>query len=150
MGINEEDAVIVGLLRRVHVVLETLWCAREYRQNVVDVASTLSAVLDSLQLQPLFKFEQAFQTGNKWEQELAEGSFQEIRRELSRITGKLLMRSFSSNRELHASLARHKQHQAICAIMTELSDGMRTKRPFSISALPLIARHLRELALFTV
>jgi glutamate dehydrogenase len=149
-GISEGDAIALGLLRRVHVVLETLWCAREYRQNVRDVATAISAISDSLQLQPLFKFEQALQGGNKWEQELADGSFQEIRRELSRIAGKLLSRSQTSTLELHTLLAAHKQHQAICAIMAEVSDGMRTKRPFSISVLPLIARHLRELALFTV
>lgn len=148
-GIPEGDAVALGLLRRVHVVLETLWCAREYRQNVRDVAAAISAISDSLQLQPLFKFEQALQGGNKWEQELAEGSFQEIRRELSRIAGKLLSRSHTSNGEPYTVLASYKQHQAICAIMTEVCDGMRTKRPFSISVLPLIARHLRELALCT-
>jgi glutamate dehydrogenase len=149
-GLPESDAVILGLLRRVHVALETLWCAREYRHNVKDVAATLAQVLDGMELQPLFKFEQALQAGNKWEQELAEGSFQEIRRELSRITGKLLSRSLASSREISATLAKHKQHQAIRDIMSEINDGMRTKRPFSISVLPLIARHLRELALFTV
>lgn len=149
-GIPEQDAIILSLLRRVHVVLETLWCAREYRQNVGDVAATLSDVFDSLQLQPIFKFEQTLQAGNKWEQELAEGSYQEIRRELSRITGKLLSRSFASSKELRESLGKHKQHAAICAIMSEVSDGIRTKRPFSVSVLPLLARHLRELALFTV
>jgi glutamate dehydrogenase len=149
-GVPENDAVILSLLRRVHVVLEILWCAREYRQNVKDVAATLSSVLDSLQLQPLFKFEQTLQVVNKWEQELAEGSFQEIRRELSRITGKLLSRSFATESELHASLTRHKQHHAICEIMSEISEGVRTRRPFTISVLPLIVRHLRELALFTV
>jgi len=149
-GLEEEDAVVASLLRRVHVVLEILWCAREYRQSVKDVAATLSYVFDNLQLQPLFKYEQALHSGNKWEQELAEGSFQEIRRELSRITGKLLARSCTSAGEVSAVLSKHKQHQAICAIMSEISDGMRTKRPFSISVLPLISRHLRELALFTV
>jgi glutamate dehydrogenase len=149
-GLLENDAIILGLLRRVHVVLETLWCAREYRHNVKEVAATLAQVLDSMELQPLFKFEQALQTGNKWEQELAEGSFQEIRRELSRITGKLLSRSLASSKEISLTLAKHKQHQAVRDIMSEINDGMRTKRPFSISVLPLIARHLRELALFTV
>jgi glutamate dehydrogenase len=146
-GLHQDDAVIVGLLRRVNVVLETLWCAHEFRQDVKDVAAMLAQVLDSMELQPLFKFEQSLQTGNKWEQELAEGSFQEIRRELSRITGKLLSQSLATSRELSVALATHKQYYAIRAIMSEISDGMRTKRPFPISALPLIARHLRELAL---
>ncbi len=148
-GLHEGDAIIIGLLRRVHVVLETLWCAREYQQNVQDVASTLTQVLDSMELQQLFKFEQALQAGNKWEQELAEVSFREIRRELSRITGKLLSRSVASSKEISLTLAKHKQHQAVRDIMTEVNDGMRTKRPFSISVLPLIARHLRELGLMT-
>jgi ubiquinone biosynthesis protein UbiJ len=102
-----------------------------------------------MELQQLFKFEQALQAGNKWEQELAEVSFREIRRELSRITGKLLSRSVASSKEISLTLAKHKQHQAVRDIMTEVNDGMRTKRPFSISVLPLIARHLRELGLMT-
>ncbi len=146
-GLSQGDAIILGLLRRVHSVLETLWCAREYRHQVQDVAATLALVIDSMELQLLFKFEQALQAGNKWEQELAEGSFQEIRRELSRITGKSLSRSLTSSKDISATLAKHKQHQAVRDIMSEINDGMRTKRPFSISVLPLIARHLRELSL---
>jgi glutamate dehydrogenase len=144
-GLSESDARNLSLLRRIHVALETLWCAREYKQDVRDVATTLAVVLNDLQLQPLFKFGQALQSGNRWEQELADGSFQEIRRELSRITGKLLLRPDRGSAEGIATLARYKPHQTIRAIMSEVNDGMRTKRPFSISVLPLIARNLREL-----
>lgn len=145
-GLSESDARNLSLLRRIHIALETLWCAREYKQNVKDVAVTLSLLMDDLQLQPLFKFGQALQSGNKWEQELAEGSFQEIRRELSHITGRLLARPGRNNSEIVTTLAKHKQHQTVRAIMSEVNDGMRTKRPFSISVLPLIARNLRELS----
>lgn len=146
-GLSQQDAVIASLLRRVHVVLEILWCAREYKQDIKEVAAHLSEVLELLHLQPLFKYEQANRSGNKWEQELAEYSFKEIRRELSRITGNILCYRSQNAVNQSFALSQAKQIGAIHSIMSDIIDGMRTKRPFSVSVLPLIARHLRELAL---
>jgi hypothetical protein len=128
----------------VHVVLEILWCAREYKQDVTKVASTLSEVLGTFQLNTIFKFEQGLNAANKWEQELADGSFQEIRRELSKITGEILTNSETQRVSVAEKLLRLKECQAVRAIMTEINDGIRLRRPFSISVLPLVAKHLRD------
>jgi len=143
-GVSENDAIVLSLLRRVHVVLEILWCAREYKQDVTKVASTLSEVLGTFQLNTIFKFEQGLNAANKWEQELADGSFQEIRRELSKITGEILTNSETQRVSVAEKLLRLKECQAVRAIMTEINDGIRLRRPFSISVLPLVAKHLRD------
>jgi glutamate dehydrogenase len=143
-GASENDATVLSLLRRVHVVLEILWCAREYKQDVTKVAATLSEVLDTFQLHTIFKFEQGLNAANKWEQELADGSFQEIRRELSKITGEILTNTDTQRVSVAEKLLRLKECQAVRAIMAEVNDGIRLRRPFTISVLPLVAKHLRD------
>jgi glutamate dehydrogenase len=145
LGVQQQDAVVLSLYRRIYVALEVLWCAREYRQDVTDVARVLSATFDSLSLSPLFAFENAFQAGNKWEQELAAGSFQEIRRGLSRITGTLLRQHQGVETTLKATLASCRHYGLISSLMQEVADGARSKRSLSVSILPLISRHIGAL-----
>lgn len=145
-GIKDVDSVVLSLLRRVHVVLEILWCSREYKQDVAKVASTLSEVLNTFELHTLFKFEQGLSTSNKWEQELADGAFQEIRRELSKIAGLILTKSGNDGQSVADKLLKHNQVQAVRAIIYEVNDGIRLRKPFSISVLPLVAKHVRETA----
>lgn len=146
-GVSDEDQIALSLLRRVQLVLEILWCSREFGAEVKEVARTLSEVLERLSLNSIFRYEQTLQTNNRWEQELAEGAYQEIRRALAKISGRIL----KSNAELSPSsldcfLARSREFGAITGIMQEVDESARLKRPFSISVLPLIARHLRDLA----
>jgi glutamate dehydrogenase len=146
LGVSEDDAVMLSLYRRVYVALEVLWCAREYSQDVTEVARVLSFVLEHLGLPPIFAFENTLQSTNKWEQELAAGAFQEIRRSLSCIVGTVLSRSNASEQSLAAQLSSQKHSSVILSIMKEVQDNMRSNRPFTISVLPLLARHIRELS----
>jgi NAD-specific glutamate dehydrogenase len=146
LGVREDDAVMLSLYRRVYVALEVLWCAREYSQDVTDVARVLSFVLAHLGLPPIFAFENTLQSSNKWEQELATGAFQEIRRSLSCIVGSVLSRSQDSEHTLALQLSSHKHCSVILSIMKEVQENIRSKRPFTISVLPLLARHIRELS----
>jgi glutamate dehydrogenase len=146
LGVHREDAVTLSLYRRIYVALEVLWCAREYQQDVTDVARTLSVLFDSLALSPLFAVESSFQSSNKWEQELAAGSFQEIRRGLSCITGTLLTQATLSESQILSALRTCRYHGLIQSVMQEVQDGARAKRPFSLSILPLISRHIRSLS----
>lgn len=146
LGVGKQDAITLSLYRRIYVALEVLWCAREYKQDVTDVARILSVLFDSLLLSPLFAVENSFQSSNKWEQELAAGSFQEIRRGLSCIAGTLLQRTTCSESAVLTALGACRYHSLIQSVMQEVQDGARTKRPFSLSILPLISRHIRALS----
>jgi glutamate dehydrogenase len=146
LGVRRQDAITLSLYRRIYVALEVLWCAREYKQDVTDVARILSTLFDSLSLSPLFAFESSFQSSNKWEQELAVGSFQEIRRGLSCIAGTLLVRTSRSESAVSTTLASCHYYGLIQSVMQEVQDGARAKRPFSLSILPLISRHIRALS----
>jgi glutamate dehydrogenase len=146
LGVRDNDAVVLSLYRRIYVTLEVLWCAREYSQDVTEVARVLSFVLEQLGLPPIFAFENTLQSTNKWEQELAAGAFQEIRRSLSCIVGTLLSRSHVSEAALAAQLSSQKHRDVILSIMKEVQDNVRSNRPFTISVLPLVARHIRELS----
>lgn len=146
LGVGLEDATTLGLYRRVYVALEVLWCAREFNADVTQVARLLSHVLEVLGLPPIFALENTLHSTNKWEQELAAGSFQEIRRSLSLMVGIFLQRSLNSPSSVLDCLADNRHKDAILAIMSEVHDGMRNKSPFTISVLPLIARHVRDLA----
>jgi glutamate dehydrogenase len=146
-GVTNEDCIVLSLLRRVHLVLEILWCSREFNLDVKDVALTLSTTFELLNLGSLFKHEQTLQTTNRWEQELAEGAYQDIRRELAKITGQLLaIKSNPSTEDVRNILSSSLSYTAISSTVSEINDGLRNKRGFSISVLPLIARHLRELS----
>jgi glutamate dehydrogenase len=146
-GVSYEDQIALSLLRRVHMVLEILWCSREFEADVKDVAQTISRVFEQLSLSSIFSYEQNLQTNNKWEQELAEGAYQEIRRELAKITGRILKSGGGSSASgFDKLLGSAREFGAITGIMQEVNEAARLKRPFSISVLPLIARHLRELA----
>ena len=144
-GTSEEDAIMLSLFRRVYVVLEVLWCAREYKQDVQVVAKVLSHAFEALDLGPIFKFERSIQSNNVWERELAEGAYHEIRRALSVLAGKLIHQSHTSSAAVASEISKYNQSQAIASIIFDVREGLRTKRPFTISVLPLVARHLRAL-----
>jgi NAD-specific glutamate dehydrogenase len=128
------------------MVLEVLWCAREYAQDEKDVAQFVSTLLDVLRVNTLFRFESALESTNKWEQELVEGAYQEIRRSISTIAGRLLQRGLRTPDDLVQAISATAYKDAIRGTMVEIEDGIRLKRPFQISVLPVVARQLRLLA----
>jgi glutamate dehydrogenase len=144
-GATRDNAVLLSLYRRVIMVLEVLWCAREYAQDERSVAQFVSTLLETLKINTLFRFESSLESTNKWEQELVEGSYQEIRRSISSIAGRLLQRGLRSPEELIRAISATTNKDAICATMAEVEDGIRLKRPFQISVLPVVARQLRLL-----
>jgi glutamate dehydrogenase len=145
LGASRDNAVLLSLYRRVIMVLEVLWCAREYAQDEKNVAQFVSTLLEVLKVNTLFRFESSLESTNKWEQELVEGSYQEIRRSISSIAGRLLQRGLRTPEELIQAISATAPKDTICATMAELEDGIRLKRPFQISVLPVIARQLRLL-----
>jgi NAD-specific glutamate dehydrogenase len=144
-GASRPDATLLSLYRRVILVLEVLWCAREYDQDERDVAQFVSTLLDALHINTLFRFEGALESTNRWEQELVEGSYQEIRRSISSITGRLLDRGLRTPEELLHAISTNSYKESICSTIAEVEEGIRLKRPFQISVLPVIARQLRLL-----
>ncbi len=145
-GALSNDAVLLSLYRRVNMILEVLWCAREYNQDVREVARAVSQCLELLKINSLFRFENALESSNKWEQELITGAYQEIRRSISVIVGRLLA-SQSNTRGTHTERLSATQHKdAIIATIAEVEENTRLKKPFQTSVLPVIARQLRLLS----
>lgn len=142
LGVTDEDAVRLSLLRRVLPVLEVLWSSREFSQDVTVVAAVHSRLLDELSINTLFKYEQVLESSNKWEAELVTGSYQEIRRNLSLLTGKMLKQGGDVTAILRASPGL----DSIRATMADVEEAERNKHPFQVAVLPVISRQLRILA----
>ena len=143
LGASERDSVVLALYRRSLPLLEMLWSAREFKSDVRLVASTYSQVLEELRVNELFKFETILETTSKWEQDLIVGAYQEIRRNISLITGQIVMRGLTNPKDIQAALTGGNGYDAIRSTMTDLEELVRQKRPFQIAALPVISRQLR-------
>jgi glutamate dehydrogenase len=144
-GASHEEAVLLSLYRRVLPVLEILWAAREFRQDVQTVASVFSQVFDDLGVNNLFKFESMIEVTNKWEQELVNGSYQEIRRNISLITGQLLAKSVTTMEDVRKALHESEGFEAIRSTMHDVNETARQRKPFQIAVLPVVSRQLRLL-----
>jgi glutamate dehydrogenase len=143
---TSSDAILLSLYRRVNMILEVLWCAREYNQDVKEVARSVSQCLELLRINSLFRFENALESSNKWEQELVTGAYQEIRRSISVIVGRLLRAGDSSADSSNAKLSATSHKEAIISTIAEVEENTRLRKPFQISVLPVVARQLRLLA----
>ena len=135
----------MSLYRRILPVLEVLWAAREFRQDAQTVASVFSQVFDDLGVNNLFKFESMIEVSNKWEQELVNGSYQEIRRNISLITGQLLAKSVTTTEEIRKALFASEGFEAIRSTMHDVNETARQRKPFQIAVLPVVSRQLRLL-----
>lgn len=144
-GASDEEAVLLSLYRRILPVLEILWAAREFRQDVQTVASVFSQVFDALGVNNLFKFQSMVEATNKWEQELVNGSYQEIRRNISLITGQLLVKSVTTTDAVQKALCASEGFEAIRSTMHDVNETARQRKPFQIAVLPVISRQLRLL-----
>ncbi len=146
LGVSQQDATLLSLLRRVLPLLEVLWSAREFSHDVTRVASVYSRILDELGVNTLFKYEQVLESSNKWETELVAGSYQEIRRSLSLLAGKVLKLGAESPQDVVAALKASSAFDAIRSTMADVEEAERQKRPFQVAVLPVISRQLRLLA----
>jgi NAD-specific glutamate dehydrogenase len=127
-------------------VLEVLWSSREFAKEVTVVASVYSRLLEELGVNTLFKYEQILESTNKWETELVAGSYQEIRRNLSLLTGKVLGKGALSGDEVAAVLKASPGLESIRTTMADVEEAARHKRPFQVAVLPVISRQLRLLS----
>jgi glutamate dehydrogenase len=145
LGASNEEAVLFSLYRRILPVLEIVWAAREFQQDVQTVASVFSQVFDDLGVNNLFKFQSMIEATNKWEQELVSGSYQEIRRNISLITGQLLAKSATTTDGVQKALHASEGFEAIRSTMHDVNETARQRKPFQIAVLPVISRQLRLL-----
>jgi NAD-specific glutamate dehydrogenase len=127
-------------------VLEVLWSSREFSQDVTVVAAVYSQVLEELAVNTLFKYEQIVESANKWESELVAASYQDIRRNLSLLTGKLLKKGTVSGADVAKTLRSSAGFDAVRATMSDVEEGARLKRAFQVAVLPVISRQLRLLS----
>ena len=137
------EANTLALYRRILPLLEMLWSAREFSCDVKLVASTYSQVLEELRINELFKFENLVETTSKWEQELVEGSYQEIRRGISLITGQIVKKGLSQPEDIRAAITSASGYEGIRSTMTDVEELLKQKRPFQVAVLPVITRQLR-------
>jgi glutamate dehydrogenase len=143
LGVSEADAVSFAVYRRMLPILEVLWSSRQFNQDVRTVAITFSKVLEELGVNTLLKYESILEASNKWEQELITGSFQEIRRSVSLITGQLLVKSIFDLGAIRVAMRGAQGFEAIKSTMNDLDELGRQKRPFQVAVLPVVARQLR-------
>ena len=141
------EANTFALYRRILPLLEMLWSAREFSCDVKLVASTYSQVLEELRVNELFKFENLVETTSKWEQELVDGSYQEIRRNISLITGQIVRKGLTQPDEIRSAVANASGYEGIRSTMMDVEELLKQKRPFQVAVLPVITRQLR---MFTV
>ncbi|MEY4700369.1 MAG: hypothetical protein RL326_556, partial [Pseudomonadota bacterium] len=113
---------------------------------VKEVAQSVSQCLELLKINSLFRFENALESSNKWEQELVTGAYQEIRRSISVIVGRLLRATNNSVDSFDARLSATPHKEAIISTIAEVEENTRLRKPFQISVLPVVARQLRLLA----
>ena len=146
LGASAEDSIQLALYRRVISVLEVLWSSREFSQDVTVVAAVYSQVLEELAVNTLFKYEQIVESANKWESELVAASYQDIRRNLSLLTGKLLKKGTVSGADVAKTLRSSAGFDAVRATMSDVEEGARLKRAFQVAVLPVISRQLRLLS----
>ena len=137
------EANVFALYRRILPLLEMLWSARTFSCDVKVVAGTYSQVLEELRINELFKFENLVEASSKWEQELVDGSYQEIRRNVSLIVGQLVGQGLTKPEEIRAALNGATGYEGIRSTMTDIEDLLKQKRPFQVAVLPVITRQLR-------
>jgi glutamate dehydrogenase len=137
------EANTLALYRRILPLLEMLWSAREFSCDVKMVASTYSQVLEELRINELFKFENLIETTSKWEQELVEGSYQEIRRSISLITGQIVKKGLTQPNDIRVAITGATGYESIRSTMADVEELLKQKRPFQVAVLPIITRQLR-------
>jgi len=137
------EANTLALYRRILPLLEMLWSAREFSCDVKLVASTYSQVLEELRINELFKFENLVETTSKWEQELVDGSYQEIRRSISLITGQIVRKGLTQPHETRSAVVNATGYEGIRSTMLDVEELLKQKRPFQVAVLPVITRQLR-------
>ena len=136
-------ANIFALYRRILPLLEMLWSAKEFSCDVKIVAATYSQVLEELRINELFKLESLLEASSKWEQELISGSYQEIRRGISLITGQIVSQGNTSPDAVRSAIRQSSTFETIRSTMTDIEELLRQKRPFQVAVLPVITRQLR-------
>ena len=90
-----------------------------------------------------YRFENIVEASSKWEQELVDGSYQEIRRNVSLIAGQLVAQGLTNPEEIRSTLTRATGYEGIRSTMTDIEDLLKQKRPFQVAVLPVITRQLR-------
>jgi glutamate dehydrogenase len=143
LGVSLESATSFSVYRRILPILEVLWAARQFKFEERQVATTYSQVLEDLGINEVLKFESILDASNHWEQELIVGSYQEIRRSISLITGQVLSKNVTSSEQVKQILSSGQGYDSIRNTMSELEELGRQKRPFQVAVLPVIARQLR-------
>ena len=143
LGIPRSNAVSFAVYRRILPILEVLWAARQFKFEERQVATAYSLVLEELGITSVLKYESIIDVANHWEQELVIGSYQEIRRSISTITGQVLSKGLETPDSIRGALRAGEGFEPIRATMDELEELGKQKRPFQVAVLPVVARQLR-------
>jgi glutamate dehydrogenase len=143
LGVRGSSGVSFAVYRRILPILEVLWAARQFKFGERQVATAFSLVLEELGITSVLKYESVLDVANHWEQELVVGSYQEIRRSISTITGQILSKGLETPESIRAALRTGEGFEPIRATMGELEELGKQKRPFQVAVLPVVARQLR-------
>lgn len=142
-GLDKAASAQLALLPNIVTTLEVLWTAQQYNKSASDVAKVMALVIATMLVQEVLSAEQTVRPTNKWEQELIRASYEEIRRSLSRITGKLCAQGITTSEAVRAHLATTPGFSSLCSTLTDLSQRPGGQHSLEVAALPVIARQLR-------
>jgi glutamate dehydrogenase len=142
-GLSSRDSARLRLLSDVIPTLEILWTAHEYKGSPAEIARVFNAVVSTINIVALLSAEHSLRPSNRWEQELIRGSFQEIRRTISTISGQLFTKGITSADAIARHLNSANGFTPLKTTITEITQRMTSAAPFEIAALPVIARQLR-------
>lgn len=145
-GLTLLDSARLKIFPEIIATLEILWTTHEYEGSAAEVARVFNSVVSATQAQILFATEHTLRPSNKWEQELILGSYQEIRRALSAITGKLCEQGITVPAAIEATLLSTGGFTTLRSTMHEITQRIHSRLPFEIAALPVVARQLRTVA----
>jgi glutamate dehydrogenase len=141
-GLTQEASAHLTALSDVVNTLEILWTAREYKQSGSDVARVLKAVLTASGMEEILASEHTIRPSNKWEQELARVSYDEMRRALAKITGHLCTKQVTDPTAIALYLQSIKEFAAFSSTVSDVMQRMTTTHSIELAALPVVARQL--------
>jgi glutamate dehydrogenase len=142
-GLGKPESAHLALLPKIITTLEVLWTSHQYNQSASDVAKVMDLVVASTLVQPVLSAEHTVRPTNKWEQELARVSYEEIRRALSRITGQLCAQRITTADTIRSHLASTSGFSTLSSTLSDISQRISTEHAIEVAALPVIARLLR-------
>lgn len=128
----------LAILPLTPILFEFAWTAARAKVDLADAAMMYCTVHDTLELLPILSAQKRVNAVNRWEHELRNDVYEEIRRSISAISVTLLDRGVRDSNAAVRVLRESSGFGALHSTCQELTD-----RPLEVSMLAVFARQLR-------